>query len=468
MNPAISTNLQNLNDQQRKTLIDSIRCGECVLVLGPYTNLAEDGTPLRVKLANYLVQNLPTQVSIDPAEQASLGSVICRILLDSRYNRGDILKAITTFYQQQKGRIAPNSPYDVILRMGFRTIFSTDPDSRLMRTFDDRNRNPLGLYFTQVPQADIVPYITPAGTITDETPVILNLFGLRDRPDSLAIGPDEELRQLYALTADEIGNKINIRIAPRLAKCRWYLFVGFNFNSWALGSIFYFFSKLTEKIKEARIFGLHSQPDTTRAPLTDSTVAYYKNLFPNERNKDDVQIVHSDAQAFFTELNALAEQFPPPPPPAGQFAFVVYHPKDRDQLERIRQPLEAKFQEFDLTVVYSQPITSFDSPLTDDQTQQHVLSDEVVLYLVSTSWEDIQYDTFLTLAQQRNGTIGVKGALLDSFSLYQAGQTRQLKPAFDDGSIKLLNGQRPLSLPADLDGFIREVDAFLEDNLVPA
>jgi hypothetical protein len=181
-----------------------------------------------------------------------------------------------------------------------------------------------------------------------------------------------------------------------------------------------------------------------------------------------VQIVHSDAQTFFTELNALADQFPPPPPPAGQFAFVVYHPKDRDQLERIRQPLEAKFQEFDLTVVYSQPVTSFDSQLTDDQMQQHVLTDEVVLYLISTNWEDIQYDTFLTLAQQRNNTIGVKGTLFDNFNLYQAGQTRQLKPAFDDGSIKLLNGQHPLSLTADLDGFIREVDAFLEDNLVTA
>ncbi|RIV18096.1 hypothetical protein DYU11_29515 [Fibrisoma montanum] len=454
-----NTSLLNLNDQQRRSLIDSIRCGECILVLGPYANLVEDGLAQRVRLANHLVKALPTEPPVDSHEQDSFSSVVCRLLLDRNYKRGDIQKEITTFYRQQRGRILPNSPYDLILKLGFRTIFTTDPDCRLMKAFDDRNRNPLGLFFTQVPQPDIIPQLNPSDGLTEETPVILNLFGSTDRPDSLAIGPEEELAQLYALTSGEIGNKINLRIAPRLANCRWYLFVGYNFNSWSLGSIFYFFSKLTEKIRDARVFGLHSKP---QAQLTDTTVVYYKNLFPVEGNKDDVRIVNSDAQTFFTELNELAEQFPPPPPPSSRVAFIVYHPKDRDILETFRQSIETKCQEYDLTVKYSQPVTSFDRPLSDDQIHQHVLKEEIVLYLISTNWEiDFQYEDFLDLAQQRNMDAGVKGVLLDNYNLF--GANRQRKPAFVDGSIKLLNKQRPFNSQTDCDSLIQEVDAFLED-----
>lgn len=467
--------LKNLNDQQRKTLIDSINDGSCILVLGPYANLTSDDRPQRVVLANYLADKMPTNVPADDGERDSFGSIVGRILLDSKYLKTDVLDTIKDFYREfdkpPKNKIAPNSPYDLIVKLGFKTIFTTDPDSRLMNLFSDRNKQPLGLYFKINPQPEIATFLESNSSLDDDIPLIVNLFGIRDNPYSLAIGPKDELQQLNMLTSQEVIDMITIKIGSRLSGCRWHLFVGFNFNSWALATIIYFFNKLTlntnrnelinltELTQSSRVIGLHSKPNDA---LKESTIVYFKNLFPKDTNKNDILINNQDAQTFFTELDALVEQasVPDTPSPTDKQAFIVYHPKDEDRIASFRTSLESKLSQlYYLTVQYNIP-SSFEPLLNDEEIQQHVKTDDIVVFLISTNWDDPRYDKFLALAIDRDcSPTQVMGILLDGYILVD-GQRKQ-KPAFDMGAVKLLNNPKTQNVLTDPESVTKELDRFL-------
>ncbi|GAB2529159.1 hypothetical protein [Spirosoma aerophilum] len=416
----LTTSLQNLTEKQQQDLIASIRSGECVLVLGPYANLVQEENVCRsqrVRLANFLAKNdrLQTQTPINPEDQDSLNTVICQLLLDEKIKEGNIRTEIKNFYSMQAAPPS-DSPYELIVQLGFRNILSTDPDSRLIKVFEDFNRSPMGLYcrsdYNSNPNADpkldpksiIVPFLTSE---RESYPIILHLFGLAEytvkveSSSSLLIGPEDEFNRMHILTSEEIIKKIIDEFGDRITMSQWYLFVGFNFNSWLMGAIFYFVSKLTQKIKDPYVFGLHSKPQTQ---LASPTISYYKNLFPSTSKKNDIQIVQSDTRNFFIELKALYDKFPTPKRKPTRSAFVVYHRSDQDNFDRIRKQLEGKLTAHKLKAYYNhnKEINTLDDAFTEEQIQEHILTDPVVVYLISTNWEaDSLYDVYWDLARER-------------------------------------------------------------------
>ena len=437
METTTSTVLSKLSPVQLDSLVDAIRSGECILVLGPYANLDPQGRAYRTLLANYLADKLSSTPMTAP-ERDSYGSVVGRLLLGGT-NPGDIRSKIGDFYKQSpaRPRVTPDVPYGKIIELGFRTIFNTDSDSRLMEAFRHQaNLDISGLYFTLNPQPSLSCLYAP-DEFTPETPIIINVFGLQDKPDSLVIGPEAEIQRLYALTSKEVSGMISQQIGDRFSTCRWYLFVGFNFNSWDLGSIFYFFNRL-EKVREApRVFGLHSKSTVN---LADTTVVYFKNLVPPEIAKNDVMIDNLDAQTFFTELGQLAA----PPPPARKRAFVVYYPTADDSMSGLLSTLGDFLSGHTYDVHYNVSANELDPDPSEEAIQAHIREDDLVVYIISPRWvNDKRYENYVTMAQGRTNNVQCIALSRPFRTIWQT-----VPPAFSDG-ITVLNLSKPLNLPTD-------------------
>ena len=326
MNPVTTrTSLQDLSDEQRKSLIKAILSGKCILILGPNANVLADGRTQQSVVAQALAKELPPSDDMGSDEQENLSDVIGRFLLYTELDPRKLQDKIVEYYEQNGTDISENSLYGLIPKLGFTTIFNADPGNRLLTLFQANSQiEPTGLYLSfRQPKISFMPDLPELETIDPKVPLILNLFGLLEDPASLAIGSEEELKQEYALTSQEVQKIFGEKMGDRLRECEWYLCVGFSFNAGLLASILYFIGVQNDKFKLAQVFGMH---ENDAKPLPNAQIIYYKNLFVNSR-KSNILLATLDARKFFTELNSLADSFR-----QGKRAFIVFHLKNQANL----------------------------------------------------------------------------------------------------------------------------------------
>lgn len=398
MNPAtVSKSLQDLSDEQRKDLIKAIQSGKCILILGPDANLMTDADGLTTTqqsvVAKALASELPPSDDMAPDEAENLSDVIGRFLLYTEQDPRQLQEKIVDYYGKYEIDVSENSLYNLIPTLGFTTVFNADPGNRLL-TFFQANREVTGLYLSfRQPKISFMPDLPELEEIDPKLPLILNLFGLLEDPASLAIGSEEELKQEYALTSQEVQKEFGEKMGDRLRECEWYLCAGFNFNAGLLASILYFIGVQNDKFKLAQVFGLH--PEKAQ-PLPNAQIIYYKNLFVNSK-KSNVLLTTLDAKKFFTDLNSLAASFR-----QGRQAFIVFHPKNGDNLAKWLKQASVQFEEASVGLAYNQPAFVGAEMPAEADINQHIQNDDLVLFLISSDWIGLpQYDRYFGLLQPR-------------------------------------------------------------------
>ena len=254
----MQTNI-NLNE-----LTEAINANECVLVLGPNLAINTDG----VLLTELLADELATEIAqIEPnmliSNRKNL-AYIAKVLEDSyliqqrlggKGGDGHILlaKKVCDFYaKHQNGAQSPPPVYDQLARMGFSVIINTNPDRLLIDAYENAGNYSSDKNFHYYHFANPTHNSNVAVSeknISPKTPLIYNLFGSTDNPDSLVITEKDQLQFLDSILQQEatasIPDSVAIYFVSQRAheKRKTFLFLGFDFEQWQLRLLLHLFNR---------------------------------------------------------------------------------------------------------------------------------------------------------------------------------------------------------------------------------
>ncbi len=262
-----------MKERDWRTLVHSIRQGNCILVLGPeipvlgaeddFPAAGPDGEPLPEQffgkrstptLPEMLAQRLAMDVSItnlDPFHLAQAAEFYAM-----RYGRNDLEAEVVSFYQEQASR--ESDVYTQLAGLPFPLIISLSHDTGLTAALESAGRAPvLETYDFRGGQKDIV------GVGAAERPLVYNLYGHIDNPQSLVISESDVLDFLSAVISrtPDLPNDLRSQLRDNNKS---FLLLGFGLTRWYLRLLLHIL-KVDEK--ETRSFALEELPDGGAADL---------------------------------------------------------------------------------------------------------------------------------------------------------------------------------------------------------
>lgn len=219
------------NDAERRellALVERIKKGGCVLVLGPRVAIRAndpDRRPLDELLACELLASIGTQGS-----EASLSPPNLRHAADRYYrlhqDREELELAVQDFYAREAG--STMDFHRDLARLPFRLCVSASPDSLMLTAFEEAKKSPQkGFYsFKQATNARL-------SSPTPDKPLVYYLFGHHEDPSSLVLTEGDLIEFLVSIVkgAPPVPDQVRSILADPAAS---FLFLGFGFHNWYL------------------------------------------------------------------------------------------------------------------------------------------------------------------------------------------------------------------------------------------
>ncbi|MBL7827000.1 MAG: SIR2 family protein [Saprospiraceae bacterium] len=314
-------------------ITDAIRCDECVLLLGPHA-ATYDGESLRTLLAERIHRLLRQRRPDAPADGTDLSAAV-RDFLKSFPENGEALhalrQAMSDFYREFDNEPIP--VYEAVARLPFKYIINTAPDDLLVKTLRTRHKTPLFFDFHfDNPEYNLVQNrqaLNLETEIAEDAPLVFNLLGHYERPDSLVLTDAAKLRFLEIVLQHEKEATLPANIAfffnkrPVRRHRKAFVFLGFDFNEWHM--------RLFMHLLGSR----HGQvlPQSITLQGEDALQGDVQRFFTDNFN---MHFAGPDALGFLTRLGQELETPAPAAPPASRELLLLYHPAD----EALRVELE--------------------------------------------------------------------------------------------------------------------------------
>ncbi len=251
---------QNPGTINWKTLSEAVRNKECVLVLGPNIATVEiDGAqvPLNQLLSDFISKKL---LLLNPSVQLLSTTNLAYAAKEfednvfhlAKFNKekaremlGEVLKE---FYNKYSFSDFP--VYQKLARLPFYFVVNTNSDNFLMAAYDEENKfgTTCEYYHFLDPTHNNRVNIREE-EISPEMPLVYNLFGNVDNPESMVLTDSDQLRFLDAILQLEhtasIPKSIAIQFTSSEARSfnKSFIFLGFDFNQWHLRLLMHIISR---------------------------------------------------------------------------------------------------------------------------------------------------------------------------------------------------------------------------------
>ncbi|HYI12345.1 MAG TPA: toll/interleukin-1 receptor domain-containing protein [Thermoanaerobaculia bacterium] len=323
--------------RELRGLVERIKRGDCVLVLGPRLAFKADDPerrPLDEMLAAELLE------SIGAAGPASLRRAADLYYRETR-DREVLEITVRDFYEREAS--ATTTFHRDLAALPFRLCISASPDNLMLRAFEAAEKTPQeGHYNFREPATArlLMPGV--------EKPLIYHLFGHCEDPGSLVLTEGDLIEFLVAIVkgTPPVPDQVRSLLADPSAS---FLFLGFGFHNWYLRVLLQVMNVYGRRSKalafEDEQFFDHPEHEQATAFFTDRLIEFR----------------HLRWDAFARQLREAYEAggrpapgTPPratPPRPAAPAAslaerapkaFVSYASEDRDAVEQLAAQLEAR------------------------------------------------------------------------------------------------------------------------------
>ena len=337
-----------MQERDWRTLIHSLRQGDCVLVLGPEIPVAgspdasspdvEPSPPVGqrpLSLPEKLAQQLSTELDIaglDTYDLAQVSEFYAR-----KYGRNDLEAQVVSFYRE-----APRSELCTCLaNLPFQLVISlVHHDTGLMATFCEQDKTPIvETYDFRGEQKEILG-LGDGVTGTEQQPLIYHLYGHVDVPRSLVVSESDVLHFLSAVISRNPDLPNDLRSYLR-DPGKNFLLLGFGLRRWYLQILLHLL-KINEK--QTRSFALEPFPHGDRAVL-QKTVFFMKRGLRVESYDYDVGQFVRDLEARYqaTKAKATKPRTPEtrPRPVEGSRVFISYASEDEAHARKLFEELRA-------------------------------------------------------------------------------------------------------------------------------
>lgn len=312
----------------------------CVLILGPNVATLEEGgakEPMLHRFSRVLANHLQKSGKTYDAQEAhNLPYIALRWLHEIKgvqpvHLRGSLKK----FYAQFAQRVP--DVFTQLAKLPFSLTINTAPDDYLHQAFTQAGKKGTLLHYNyHRNQTPLIP------TISEQSPLVYNLFGEYQDEESLVITKEDEIAFIHNMlrNVSELPNEI----IKHLDKEKTYLFLGFDSRTWHLPLLL----RSLKPQQESSAFYIDTQ-DT--APMLRM---FYEDAF-------NFNFVNQNIEGFLQKLTEGYQQWtrnrPAAPPPAQQvyierpqpdmltgkskILVLTSNPKDTAFLEGINKEIKA-------------------------------------------------------------------------------------------------------------------------------
>ena len=330
--------LQETKSINWNNLVTAISNDECILVLGPNIATVEKNGKtfsLQQLLAEHLAKEFhrlqPNLPLLNSANLAYVSKQLEDALLPqcnfkegrARTRLGELIE---NFYNEYD--ISHFPIFEKLANLPFRFIVNTCPDNFLLEALEDENKlDAASLFYHYKNPTHNNNIDTNKTDITSDAPLIFNLFGSVDQPDSMIITETDQLVFLDTILQQEntagIPNKIAIEFTSSKEKDseKNFIFLGFDFNQWHLRLILHLINRYQ---KQKETYALQNPKD-----LSDLTNFFYKRNF-------EVEFVDFEPQEFATTFLEKIKTVKTPPKDTRLNTVLIYDLQD----EQIKNTLD--------------------------------------------------------------------------------------------------------------------------------
>lgn len=396
-------------------LAQNIQKGRTILVLGPdAVTTTRNGQRislqnlLRDHLADELHRRNPPLTLLNHPSLAYIAKTLedtifvqerqKRAAFSEENARSELYTLIAAFYEQYTFTDFP--VYRQLAKMPFHFIIETDQAPYLEQAMNDENKFDTKCFYYH--------YANPTHNnsirfedqdIRADAPLIYQLFGSAQQPDSMIVTESDQLAFLDAILQQEntagIPNKVAIHFTsvkdPNASQQfdKTFVFLGFDFNEWHLRLIMHLIGRYQ---RQKETIALQNPTD-----IGELTRFFYSNNF-------DVQFVDTPAEQFLAEVQTalLHPESEAAPIPAKLKVFLMYAPED----EAVKAALDVQLNpikrtEFIETWDESQLLPGAD---TAQEITRHIEAADIILPLITANFfgSDQIFEHQLQLALRRH------------------------------------------------------------------
>ena len=306
---------------QWQRLIRDFKEERCILMLGPrMPGLKVDGEwrsiieELSVHLTSYLDES---EVKYDSASKRDLSYITQQFLSIDGARRVD-LEDISKDYLEANTKAVPDF-YFQLAELPLHLIINTTPDNFMERALREKGKACVTHHYNF--QRDSQQTIE-ADMITQDRPMVYNLFGTMQEAESLVLTDSNQLEFIRNVVKDD--PRIPDEILGHFDHRKTYVFLGFDLENWQ-------FRLLLDSLNLAAENSTFS-PRTPFYPLSQKTQDFFAERF-------SFVFVDSDLQDFVAELNQKTAPViaPKTRPEKALKVYLINDPDDENlQVELIK------------------------------------------------------------------------------------------------------------------------------------
>lgn len=314
--------------RELRSLVERIRRGDCVLVLGPRVAIRPND-PQRKPLEDVLASELLASLDLPDNEAAPCVSSL-RAAADQydrvRRDREELELAVHDFYAKYS---EPTTAFHRDLAtLPFRLCVSASPDDLMFKAFEAAGKRPYRANYN-FNQCALGRLAAP----TDERPLVYHLFGHYQDPESLVLTEGDLIEFVVAIVrgTPAVPDEVRSLLADQTGS---FLFLGFGFHNWYLRVL----------LQVLKVYGHRSKP-----------IAFEdKQFFDHPDRQQAVGFFSGDRliefrplrwEEFARQLREAGGTVPPRRTPIDSPApkvFLSYASENRDEVETLAAQLQSR------------------------------------------------------------------------------------------------------------------------------
>jgi hypothetical protein len=209
-----------------------VKEGSCVLFLGPAAVAAKDADgnwqPITELCARHLADKYDLQLG--PEEECTLPYVASLLRIQNRSTDNVLQEEVAKFYLDIADDCELHPALEQLTDLKFRIVINTTPDNFITRLYDQ---------IAQAYHADFYNWYKPGIGFNfdfekDSRVVIYNLLGAYHKPESLVLTYKQQLSYIKKIVGEQQNERIPDALTNAFKDFRHHLFLGFDFEDWAL------------------------------------------------------------------------------------------------------------------------------------------------------------------------------------------------------------------------------------------
>lgn len=323
-----------LNEQDWRRLVQTIRRGRCILLLGPGVAVApgdDRHSPLTTRLARSLAGQLA-----DVCDPANLSHVAQLYYQDPNFSRLDLESAVKDFYAPFEQETTPL--HQELAQLPFTLCVNTAFDRFFLNALRAAGKNPVyDYYHFRKGQDSPLNSIDPVHFNDAQNPVVYDLYGSREDEESLVLSENDLLEFLVKViqNAPPLPAFIKARCSDPNAS---FLFLGFGFRHWYVRILLHILQAQRHQNPSLALedAGFFEHPEQRQIAI------FFEKEHRIAFRQQDCQHFAAELRQRFAESGGAA---PPPVPALPEDApkvFLCYSHQDREAVLRLGESLQAR------------------------------------------------------------------------------------------------------------------------------